>query len=98
MSLEFISQICILLSTKSPGDGDHKHTVTHTHMHIEYKVSERRKGKNKTYQGKVPHSKLIEIRKTSFHFYVPHTSLLCLTEKPEIIIVLMKCRAVEKFF
>lgn len=98
MSLEFISQICILLSTKSPGDGDHKHTVTHTHTHIEYKVSERRKGKNKTYQGKVPHSKLIEIRKTSFHFYVPHTSLLCLTEKPEIIIVLMKCRAVEKFF
>lgn len=45
MSLEFISQICILLSTKSPGDGDHKHTVTHTHTHIEYKVSERRKGK-----------------------------------------------------
>lgn len=27
-----------------------------------------------------------------------HTSSLCLAGKPEIIIVLMKCRIVEKFF
>lgn len=100
MSLEFISQICIFPSTKIRGDGDHKHTVTNTHTHIEHHSEwKKREKKKRIYQGKIPYSKHIETKKmTSFHFPVPHTSLQCLTGKTEIIITLMKCRTVEKFF
>lgn len=71
------------------------HTLTHI---LNTEVSERR-WKNRIFQEKIPHSKHIEIQKrASFHFTVHHTSSLCLAGKPEIIIVLMKCRIVEKFF
>lgn len=57
ISLEFISQICILLSTKSPGDEGQNHTVTHTHMHIKYQ-SEWKKRKK---QGIIKEKYLIQL-------------------------------------
>lgn len=98
MSFEFISQIPVLFRAKNLGDRDHKHTVTHTHTHLEYQ-SKWKKMKNQDFSRKIPHSKHIEIHKrSSFHFTVHQTRSLCLAGKPEIIIVLMKCRIVEKFF
>lgn len=97
ISLEFISQICILLSTKSPGDEGQNHTVTHTHMHIKFQNEWKKRKK----QGTIKEKYLIQPylnQEEDFHFSVPHTTSLCLMVKPEIIIVLMKCRTIEKLF